>query len=928
MADWRAGSALAVFALLLAGPALGAYPGRGLDVFDSAAIFRVSSQPLGIAETSVVLTGPTQIRRGDPYDPGDGLIEIDTQIEQMALSGTTPIGSVIVKVIAPAPGKIKQKQAGVDFPADSWFEVRVEVQINSSFGNFRLFSDPNKPILLMAEIDDIPPFGAQYMPEGTFVGVDLVDELGQVVGLISHVGHFVGQHPTFSVAPLGTSNLDPADLFGRPTAPRIRPAGLGLVSGDNVSGLSYGLDFLFPPLMDIRFSVDPNARGRQGSDVRREADKSPKQAHGDEFRVTPFAQAVGGDNVQVLDENGDTAPPFPLQISDDVDALAEQPPEFADGNGDGIPEREVYFTLGAGSLSLATLNVTPGDILVTSGGNRPTVFINHAELGLTAQDEVDAICLSAGGKDIAYSLAPGSPSLATLSASAADVFLETSLPVTTPRRWFSAANLGLDPADNLNAMKCKSGEIDEFAQSQLRFILINSQSTEQITLTCRSGINVGTIDGRTGMGDFRGVPAYPTSLYCKGSSRAGAIDLRLRAPNEFPMQISYGQIFDSTDDGQLGIMPWGTGQATFDVYLYLNLNIGNVMGLHHPTAIQLRGQITGKPPKPQESLAFRTTTTTALSPQSGGGPEPVGQAGVVPLFLEGGVATNFSLSQISYVPDARPKPTFTAAGFTDAAAFSKPPSPGGLASLFGTYDTSLDVATAIPLPRVLGNNVQVRFLVNAPAAAQSTQSAALSADGKNQAAQIELPAPLLFVSGTQINLQIPWEVNTGSGTVTAIVSVNGADSDPVQLPVAAVSPGVFTAESGPGHAIAINADGSLAHAAGSIPGLTTRPAVAGQPIILLVTGLGVTSPGGVTGDNSYDAAGTFVRRDTATVARVRVGGLDAPVVFSGLSPEFVGVFQINATVPAGVTPGNAVPLVIEIGGRVSRDDVTIAVAAP
>jgi uncharacterized protein (TIGR03437 family) len=95
-----------------------------------------------------------------------------------------------------------------------------------------------------------------------------------------------------------------------------------------------------------------------------------------------------------------------------------------------------------------------------------------------------------------------------------------------------------------------------------------------------------------------------------------------------------------------------------------------------------------------------------------------------------------------------------------------------------------------------------------------------------------------------------------------------------------------------------------------------------------VTGLGVTSPGGVTGDDSYDAAGNFVRRDTATPATVRIGGMNAPVVFSGLSPEFVGVFQINATVPAGVTPGNQVPLVIEIGGRVSRNDVTIAVAAP
>jgi uncharacterized protein (TIGR03437 family) len=336
----------------------------------------------------------------------------------------------------------------------------------------------------------------------------------------------------------------------------------------------------------------------------------------------------------------------------------------------------------------------------------------------------------------------------------------------------------------------------------------------------------------------------------------------------------------------------------------------------------VRGTITGKPPKAGEALLLRTSTS-ALSP--GEGPPEVGQAGVIPLFLEGGVATNFSLAQIAYVPDARPKPTFTAEGFRDAAAFGAPPSPGGLASLFGTFDTGLDVATAIPLPRILGNNVQVKFLVNAPAAAQR---AAISEDGKEQAAQIQLPAPLLFVSGTQINLQIPWEVNTGSGTVTAIVSVNGADSAPVQLPVSAVSPGVFTFDFGPGRAVAINQDGSVAHAAGGVPGLASHPAAPGDPIILLVTGLGATAPAGVTGANSYDLDGNFVRRDTTGQVRVRIGGIDAPVVFAGLSPEFVGVFQINTSVPAGVAAGNQVPLVIEVGGRVSRNDVTIAVAAP
>jgi uncharacterized protein (TIGR03437 family) len=898
---------LALLLLWIAAPAAAAYPPAGVDSFDSMGAFRVSSTQLGIAETSVVLVGPTTIRRSAPYDPGDGLVEIDTQIENMVLFGTTPIGAVTVKVLPPSPGKIKQKEPGVDFPANSWFDIRVEVQIDSQFGQFRLFSDPNTPIRLMAMIDAIPPFGSQYMPEGTFPGVDLLDESGQVVGFLSHIGHFVGQHPTFSAAPDGPSSYDPADLLGRPTAPRIRASDLGLAAGDDVNGVSYGLDLIFPPLMDVRFSVDENSVGRIGSHVRRESDKSPTQAHGDEFRVTPFAQAGGGSNVQELDEDGDTAPPFPLQISDDVDSLAEQPPEFADSDGDGVPDRDIYFTLANGSPSLATLGVAPSDILVTSNGGPPTVFVDHTELGLTPDDDIDAFCLASTSRSMLYSLAPGSVSLA--GQSAADTFIVGSLP-TTPLRWFAAANLGLEASDNVNALKCHSGEIDEFQQSKLDFTLVAGTQTQQVSTTCRSGWQVGIKDGRTGMGETRGVPVYFTSLYCNGEFSDGPVEVMLRRDDQFPNMLSSGQIFDNTDDGLLNVAPWGDGEATLQGNLFLNLALGEVTGLHHPTGIPIMGIITSKPPKTGEAIGTVSSSLTA---------DGVAQAGATALFLEGGVATPFSISNVTYTPDARTIPTVADGGFVEAAGGGDPPSPGGLASLYGTFDTELAIAQAIPLPRTLGDAVQVRFVVDS-----AGQAAALNGANK-QAATIELPAPLLFVSSTQINLQIPWEVDADAGTVTVIVSVNGVDSDPVELAVGPVSPGVFTADFGPGRAIAINPDGSLAQPVGSLG--NSRPAVPGETLQFLVTGLGATNPPGITGPNSFDLDGNFVRRDTVQQPTVLIGGVEAPLVFSGLSPEFVGVFQNNATVPDGVTPGGEVPLVIEIGGVSSRDDVTMAVAA-
>src|SRR5690606_8638546 len=120
-------------------------------------------------------------------------------------------------------------------------------------------------------------------------------------------------------------------------------------------------------LIDLRFSVAKGAVGRAGSDVAREAAKSPPEAHGDEFRVLPFAGYGGGFNVQMLDENGDTAPPFPLQIDDDLDALAEQPPSFVGGD-DGVPDRPVYFSLSPGSPELAALGANGASILRSSGG--------------------------------------------------------------------------------------------------------------------------------------------------------------------------------------------------------------------------------------------------------------------------------------------------------------------------------------------------------------------------------------------------------------------------------------------------------------------------------------------------------------------------------------------------------------------------------
>jgi uncharacterized protein (TIGR03437 family) len=59
---------------------------------------------------------------------------------------------------------------------------------------------------------------------------------------------------------------------------------------------------------------------------------------------------------------------------------------------------------------------------------------------------------------------------------------------------------------------------------------------------------------------------------------------------------------------------------------------------------------------------------------------------------------------------------------------------------------------------------------------------------------------------------------------------------------------------------------------------------------------------------------------------ITIGGLPATVGFSGIAPGTASEYQINTTIPTGVTPGDDVPIVITIGS--STDTVTIAVKAP
>ncbi len=639
IAAWLVGVAAMLFWQPVA-----AYPSAGSDEFDSSATITIDLTMSGGPVLQATVVGPTTVRRDAPHDPGDGHMTIDTEIVALELHGVTPLGPITVREspYRSSVGQVQQKTAGVDFPADSFFDVFVEIETPTGvFVN-------NDPIRLQAVIDELPPFQAQYTPPA-FVGVALYTRTGRQVGVITHASHFVGQKPSFSVAPGGSSGLDAAEIFDLPTAPRISPPNLGLTTTDDLDALSYGIDYINYNA-SMRFSVDPTTIGVSGSAVFTQA--SAGEAHADEFRVSP-AFPIGGSNVQVLDETGDSAPPFPLLISDDVDALAEPPASFVDTDGDGTPDLPVYFSLAAGSPTLAGIRAGPADVLMSTNGMTPTVYITETALGLVPGDDIDALCLDAQTNTVLFSLAPGSPSLVTSAAGPADLFGGTAPPLSSPPPVYAPAwVLGLLAADDVDALKCGLPEVDYFGFSLAEVTVQMGPLSETIQLIGPAKVLVAIgPEGAAHDTDFPsdGLEQVQTELVqmelTGNSVLLGAVTVRLRDASKDPFSSSWGEIEESANltPGTLDLPPFtpsGTADSFFDVFFEIEVG-GQVFHTRQPKRMQ--ATITHKPPRDGETYA---------------------SADLVQLYDENNLPTQIFVTRASHTPN----PPITLHDLTQARA--------------------------------------------------------------------------------------------------------------------------------------------------------------------------------------------------------------------------------------------------------------------
>lgn len=200
-----------------------------------------------------------------------------------------------------------------------------------------------------------------------------------------------------------------------------------------------------------------------------------------------------------------------------------------------------------------------------------------------------------------------------------------------------------------------------------------------------------------------------------------------------------------------------------------------------------------------------------------------------------------------------------------SAPFTAGIAPGELLLLYGTnLAPGVQVESGVPFPTTL-SGVQVK--IN------------------------NILAPLYYVTPTQLSAIVPYGVTSGVAQVQVIN--NGVASNTVTTQVAVTAPGVLTqSQNGLGYGDVVHQDGSLV--------TPKNPAQVGETVLLFLTGLGAVNPAITDG-----AAGPTVPLSSA-VGKIQadIGGVAATVGYSGLAPELGGLYQINLTVPSGVTAGD------------------------
>ncbi len=249
-----------------------------------------------------------------------------------------------------------------------------------------------------------------------------------------------------------------------------------------------------------------------------------------------------------------------------------------------------------------------------------------------------------------------------------------------------------------------------------------------------------------------------------------------------------------------------------------------------------------------------------------------------------------------------PLPTISAI-INAATGASGPVAPGEIISIFGPSSNPIGPSTPATLTLDSNGNVATTL-------------------GGVQVVFNGIPAPLTYVSSTQINAVVPYGI-VGQFAPFVQVKYLNQSSNSFSLATAATSPGIFTQTgTGTGAGAILNQDSSTNG--------PNNPAAKGSVVVIYMTGEGSTTPAGITGK---------VTCSTCAIAQLPVPALPVTVtlidsnntrypanfIYAGEAPGFVsGVLQVDAIIPTTVPSGN-LQIIVGVGPNTSRTGVTVSV---
>lgn len=183
------------------------------------------------------------------------------------------------------------------------------------------------------------------------------------------------------------------------------------------------------------------------------------------------------------------------------------------------------------------------------------------------------------------------------------------------------------------------------------------------------------------------------------------------------------------------------------------------------------------------------------------------------------------------------------------------------------------------------------------------------------------PAYIWYISGSQLNVQVPSGVATGQQPV--VVKSPSGSTAAFNVTVNATEPALWAPPAfkinGTQYVGATFSDGSFVLPPGAVAGLTSRRANPGDVITLWGIGFGNVTPNTpagqiASGQTSLTASPVFSFAGTAA----------ATPGYAGLAPGSVGLYQFNVTVPT-VAASDAVPLTFTLNGASGAQTLYIAV---